>query len=119
MKKTLTVLLVAGALLGASGCSTAPTLSNEETCARIQGVGAGPSSNADKAGMIKLANRIRPIHATASGELKAPLMSIIEYLDESAKQNPDTAKLQDLQAQYTAAGQTLSAVCGGSGGGGQ
>jgi hypothetical protein len=115
MKKTLTVLLVAGALLGASGCSTAPKLSNEETCARVQGVGAGPTSNADKTGMIKLANRLRPIHAAASEDLKTPLMSIIDFLDESARETPDTGKLQGLQAQYTAAGQTLGAVCGGGG----
>jgi hypothetical protein len=115
MKKTLTVLTIAVALLGASGCSTAPKLSNEETCARIQGVGAGPSSNADKAGMIKLANRLRPIAATASEDLKAPVQSIIEFLDESARETPDADKLQELQPQYTAAGKSLSAVCTGGG----
>ncbi|MGY2745862.1 hypothetical protein [Arthrobacter sp. UYCu723] len=113
MKKILTVLIAAAALLGAAGCSAAPATSNEETCTRIQSVGSGPTSNSDKAGMIRLANRLRPVHATASDELKAPLKSIIEYLDESAKANPDSAKVQDLQAQYTAAGQTLGKVCGG------
>ena len=110
MKKTLTVLIAAGALLGAAGCS-APTMSNEETCARIQTVGSGPTSSSDKAGMIRLANRLRPIEATSSDELRAPLQSFIEFLDESAKDTPDTAKLQDMQAEYTAAGQTLSTVC--------
>ena len=43
MKKTLTVLIAAGALLGAAGCS-APQDTTEETCARIQTVGAGPTS---------------------------------------------------------------------------
>jgi hypothetical protein len=110
MKKTLTVLIAAGALLGAAGCS-APTMSNEETCARIQTVGSGPTSATDKAGMTRLANRLRPIEATASDELRAPLQSFIDYLDESAKGAPDAGKLQDMQAKYTAAGQTLSTVC--------
>ncbi|MDQ0820376.1 hypothetical protein QFZ79_002668 [Arthrobacter sp. V4I6] len=115
MKKTLTVLIAAGALLGAAGCSAAPPLSNEETCARIQSVGAGPTSNSDKTGMTRLANRIRPIEATASEELKAPLHTIIEFLDESAKPTPDTGKLEELQPQYTAAGQSLNEVCGAGG----
>lgn len=111
MKKTLTVLIAAGALLGAAGCS-APTMSKEDTCARIQTVGAGPTSTSDKAGMIRLANRLRPIEATSSDELRAPLQSIIDFLDESAKANPDSGKLQDLEAKYTSAGQTFSTVCG-------
>ncbi len=113
MKKILTVLIAAGALLGAAGCSAPAAMSNEETCARIQSVGSGPTSNADKAGMIRLANRLRPIEATASGDLQAPVLSIIEYLDESAKTGPDAGKLQELQSKYTAAGQTLNTVCGG------
>jgi hypothetical protein len=115
MKKTLTVLIAAGALLGAAGCSAAQPETSEETCARIQSVGAGPSSNADKPGMIRLANRLRPIEATASDELTDPLHSIIEFLDESAKPTPDSAKLAGLQSEYTAAGQSLSQVCGAGG----
>ena len=115
MKKTLTVLIVAGALLGAAGCSAAPQDTTAETCARVQTVGAGPTSNEDKAGMIRLANRLRPIEAAASAELQAPLLSIIEFLDESAKETPDSAKLQEMQGSYTAAGQTLSGLCGAGG----
>ena len=111
MKKTLTVLIAAGALLGAAACSAPEAMSNEETCARIQTVGSGPSSASDKFGMIRLANQLRPIEATSSPELKAPLHSFIEFLDESAKETPDPAKLQEMQAAYTAAGQTLSTVC--------
>ncbi|HET6242062.1 MAG TPA: hypothetical protein VFD99_08765 [Arthrobacter sp.] len=110
MKKTLTVLIAAGALLGAAACS-APSLSNEETCARIQNVSA-PKSGTDKTGMIRLANQIRPIEATASDELKAPLQSIVNYLDESTKEHRDDAKLQGLQAEYTSAFQALNQVCG-------
>ena len=112
MKKTLTVLIAAGTLLGAAACSAAPQDTTAETCARIQTVGAGPTSNEDKAGMIRLGNRLRPIEATASEELQAPLHSIIEFLDESAKETPDSAKLQEMQASYAAAGQTLSELCG-------
>ena len=115
MKKTLTVLIAAGALLGAAGCSTAPQDTTAETCARVQGVGAGPTSNEDKAGMVRLANRLRPIEASASGELQAPLHSIIEFLDESAKETPDTTKLQEMQGSYTAAGQSLTELCGAGG----
>jgi hypothetical protein len=115
MKKTLTVLIAAGALLGAAGCSAAPPLTNEETCARIQSVGAGPTSTSDKTGMIRLANRLRPIEATASEELTDPLHTIIDFLDESAKPTPDSGKLAQLQTEYTAAGQSLQQVCGAGG----
>jgi ABC-type glycerol-3-phosphate transport system substrate-binding protein len=110
MKKTLTVLIAAGALLGVAACS-APSLSNEETCARIQNV-AAPKSGTDKPGMVRLANQIRPIEATASEALKAPLQSIVDFLDESTKEHADNAKLQQLQAEYTSAFQKLNEVCG-------
>lgn len=115
MKKTLTLLIAAGALLGAAGCMAPATLSTEETCARIQGVGAGPTSNADKTGMTRLANKLRPIEATAAEELKAPVQSIIEFLDESARPEPDSGKLAELQAGYTSAGQSLNELCGAGG----
>ncbi|MET1064407.1 MAG: hypothetical protein ABWX85_05500 [Arthrobacter sp.] len=115
MKKTLTVLIAAGALLGAAGCS-APQDTAPETCARIQSVGAGPTSSSDTTGMTRLANRLRPIEATASKELQAPLVSIIDFLDESAKENPDSAKLEQMHGTYTQAGQTLSQLCTGGGG---
>ena len=112
MKKTLTVLIAAGALLGAAGCSSTPQLTNEETCARIKTITASPTSGSDKFGMTRLANQIRPIEATASEELQAPLQSILDYLDESAKKDSDAAKLDELKAKYTAAGQSLSQTCG-------
>ena len=111
MKKTLTVLIAAGTLLGAAACS-APKMTSEETCARIKTITASPTSGSDKFGMTRLANQIRPIEATASEELQAPLQSILEYLDESAKKDPDAAKLDELKAKYTAAGQSLSQTCG-------
>ncbi|NUU32113.1 hypothetical protein [Arthrobacter sp. C9C5] len=113
MKKTLTVLIAAGTLLGAAACS-APKMTSEETCSRVKAITSSPTSSSDKFGMTRLANQIRPIEATASEELQAPLQSILDYLDESAKKEPDTAKLEELKAQYTAAGQKLSQTCGGT-----
>jgi hypothetical protein len=111
MKKTLTVLIAAGTLLGAAACS-APKMTSEETCARIKTITSSPTSSSDKFGMTRLANQIRPIEATASEELQAPLQSILDYLDESAKKNPDSAKLEELKAKYTSAGQVFSQTCG-------
>ncbi|MET3809051.1 hypothetical protein [Arthrobacter sp. UYEF3] len=110
MKKTLTVLIAAGTLLGAAACS-APKMTSQETCARIQTITASPTSGSDKFGMTRLANQIRPIEASASADLQAPLQSIVEYLDESAKKDPDQAKLADLKAKYTSAGQVFSQAC--------
>ena len=62
--------------------------------------------------MTRVANQLRPIKAAASEDLRAPLQTIIEYFDESAKPSPDTAKLEDMKADYTAAGQTYGQVCG-------
>jgi ABC-type glycerol-3-phosphate transport system substrate-binding protein len=112
MKKTLTVLIAAGALLGAAGCTATPQLSNEETCARVKTVVSAQSATSDKAGMTRVANQLRPIEAVASGDLQAPLQTIIEYFDESAKPTPDTARLEEMKADYTAAGQAYGQVCG-------
>ena len=116
MKKTLTVLIAAGALLGAAGCSASPQLSNAETCARVKTVVSAQSATSDKAGMTRVANQLRPIKAAASEDLQAPLQTIIEYFDESAKPDPDTAKLANMKAGYTQAGQTYGQICGSGGG---
>ena len=113
MKKTLTVLIVAGTLLGAAACTATPQLTNEETCARVKTVVSAQSASSDKAGMNKVANQLRPIEAAASDDLQDPLQTIIEYFDEAAKPKPDTAKLDTMKADYAAAGQTYSKVCGG------
>lgn len=111
MKKILTVLIAAGALLGAAGCSPAPKLSNADTCSRVKTVVSSPTATSDKAGMSRLANQLRPIEAVASDDLKAPLKAIIDFFDESAKDSPDTAKIEGLKASYSAAGQTYSTAC--------
>ncbi|WP_400158777.1 hypothetical protein [Arthrobacter sp. BPSS-3] len=118
MKKTLTVLLAAGTILGAAACS-APKMTTAETCDRIKTITSSPSSSSDKFGMTRLANQIRPIQATASEELQAPLQSIVDYLDEAAKKDPDQGKLDELKGKYTSAGQTFSQACGGGAQSGQ
>jgi len=110
MKKTLTVLLAAGTLLGAAACS-APKMTSAETCARVQSITASPSSGTDKLGMTRLANQIRPIEAASSAELQAPLQSIVDYLDEAAKKDPDATKLADLKNKYASAGQAFAQAC--------
>jgi hypothetical protein len=112
MKKTLTVLIAAGTLLGAAACTATPQMTSEETCARIKTITSSPTSSSDKFGMTRLANQIRPIEAKASEELQAPLQSILDYLDEAAKKDSDSAKLEELKAEYTAAGQKFSQTCG-------
>lgn len=113
MKKTLTVLIAAGALLGAAGCTAAPQqLSNEETCARVKTVVSAQTATSDKAGMNRIANQLRPIAVVASEDLRAPLKTIIEYFDESAKPSPDSAKLEDMKAEYATAGQAYGQFCG-------
>jgi hypothetical protein len=112
MKKTLTVLLAAGALLGAAGCTATPQLSNEETCARVKTVVSAQTATSDKAGMNRIANQLRPIAVVASEDLRAPLQTIIEYFDESAKPSPDSAKLEDMKAEYATAGQAYGQFCG-------
>ncbi|WP_427171378.1 hypothetical protein [Arthrobacter sp. 92] len=112
MKKTLTILIAAGTLLTAAGCSPAPQMSNAETCARIKTIVSSPTAGSDKPGMIRLANQLRPVEVTSSNDLKDPLKSVIAYLDESTKENPDSAKVDDLKAKYTDAGQKFGAVCG-------
>ncbi|MCY1309202.1 hypothetical protein D9M70_592750 [compost metagenome] len=62
--------------------------------------------------MIRLANAIRPIEAVSSDELKPALQAILDYADQSAKDNPEPAKIAALQADYENAGQTLRRVCG-------
>src|SRR6476619_877867 len=101
MKKTLTVLIAAGALLGAAGCSATPQLTNEETCARVKTVVSAQSATSDKAGMTRVANQLRPIKAAASEDLRAPLQTIIDYIDEAAKPTPDTAKFLFKEAATT------------------
>jgi len=61
--------------------------------------------------MTILANRLRPIVAGASDELKPAVQAIIEFTDESAKESPDAEKLADLQDDYQKAGATFTELC--------
>ncbi|MCC2660078.1 MAG: hypothetical protein K0R37_852 [Arthrobacter sp.] len=110
MKKLTTALLAAGLLLSASACSS-PQLSTAETCDRVRTVVSSPTGNMGKTGMIKLANQIRPIEAVASDDLKPALRAILDYADESVKEHPDSAKLNELSTAYQNAGSTYSQFC--------
>ena len=88
MKKLATALIAAGLVLSASACTTPTKLSNPETCERVKVVLSNPANNAGKTGLVRLANQIRPIEAVASDDLKPALGSIIEYTDESSKEDP-------------------------------
>jgi hypothetical protein len=61
--------------------------------------------------MTILANKLRPIVAGASDELKPAVQAIIEFTDESAKENPDAEKLAGLQDGYQKAGATFTELC--------
>jgi hypothetical protein len=111
MKKLTTALLAAGIIISASACSAPAKLTTEETCERIRIVGSDPSANVGKTGMIILANRIRPILAGASDELKPAVQAILDYTDESAKETPDEEKLTQLQEEYQKASTTFGQLC--------
>jgi hypothetical protein len=111
MKKLTTALLATGLLLSASACTAPTKLSTAETCDRVKTVVSSQSDSIGKTGMTRLANRIRPIEAVASDDLKSALQSIIEYADESAKENPDAEKLSALQAGSQEAGSTYTKFC--------
>jgi hypothetical protein len=113
MKKLTTALLAAGLLLSASACAAPTKLSTAETCDRVKAVVSSPSGSTGKTGMIMLANRIRPIEAVSSDDLKPMLQAILAYADESVKETPDSAKLDGLKAEYQKAGTTFGQLCGG------
>ncbi len=112
MKKLTTVLLAAGLLVSASAC-TAPKLSTKETCERLNLVVSSPGGTG-KAALNRIANALRPLEAVASDELRPSLKALLEYADESAKQNPDEAKLGGLTEEYQKAGAKFSQLCSGA-----
>jgi hypothetical protein len=111
MKKLTTAVLAAALLVSASACAAPSQLTTEQTCERIRIVGSDTSASAGKTGMIILGNRLRPILAGASDDLKPAVQAILDYTDESAKENPDAEKLAGLQEGYQQAGATFSQLC--------
>jgi hypothetical protein len=111
MKKLTTSLLAAGLIISASACSAPEKLTTAETCDRLKIVVTDSSANAGKTGMVILGNRLRPIVAGASDELKPAVQAILDYADESAKENPDADKVAELQAGYQKAGATFGQLC--------
>ncbi|MEZ2391636.1 hypothetical protein AB6813_19220 [bacterium RCC_150] len=112
MKKIITTVLAAGLLLSASACAASQQLSTADTCSRVKTVISNPTNSSDKAGTIRIANQIRPIAAVSSDELKSSLKAIVDYLDESVKDNPDSAKMDTLKAGYQNAGTNYAKYCG-------
>ncbi len=51
--------------------------------------------------MTRLANKLRPIEAAAAEELKAPVQSIIEFLDESARPEPGLRQARGTAGRAT------------------
>jgi hypothetical protein len=113
MKKITTTLLAAGLLLSTSACSASQQLSTADTCSRVKTVISNPTNTTDKTGTIRVANQLRPIEAVSSDELKPTLKTLVDYLDESSKDNPDTAKLNAMKNDYQNAGTNYSKYCGG------
>ncbi|MBT2593891.1 hypothetical protein [Arthrobacter sp. ISL-72] len=111
MKKLTTALLAAGLILSASACSAPAQLTTAETCDRLKIVVSDPSASAGRTGMVILGNKLRPIVAGASDELKPAVQAILDYADESAKESPDAAKVAQLQADYQKAGATFGQLC--------
>ncbi|GAA5189144.1 hypothetical protein GCM10023346_02930 [Arthrobacter gyeryongensis] len=113
MKKITTTLLAAGLLLSASACSAPQQLSTADTCSRVKTVISNPTNTTDKTGTIRVANQLRPIEAVSSDELKPTLKTLVDYLDESSKDKPDTAKLDAMKNDYQNAGTNYGKYCGG------
>lgn len=111
MKKLTTALLASGLVLSASACVAHPQLTTAETCERIRVVVSNPSASGGKTGMIRVANQIRAIEPVASDDLKAALGTILEYTDETVKDEPDAGKLSELKDQYEQAGSTYNKFC--------
>ncbi|MBT8160757.1 MULTISPECIES: hypothetical protein [Arthrobacter] len=112
MKKITTALLAAGLVLSASACSASQQLSTADTCARVKAVISNPTNTSDKTGTIRVANQLRPIAVVSSDELKPTLKTLVDYLDETSKDNPDKAKLASMQTDYQNAGANFTKYCG-------
>jgi hypothetical protein len=111
MKKLTTALLAAGLVLSASACVGHPQLTTAETCERIKIVLSSPSASQGKTGMVRVANQIRSIEPVASDDLKPAVQAILDFVDESGKDEPDSGKLAELKTGYDKAGSTYSELC--------
>ncbi|MBN9131259.1 MULTISPECIES: hypothetical protein [Paenarthrobacter] len=113
MKKLTTVLIAAGLLASASACS-APQLTTAQTCDRMAAAASGLTQESNKTATNRVANAIRPIQAVASDEMKPVVTSILDFLDEQAKSDPDEAKLGELTTAYQEAGTKYGELCRGA-----
>jgi hypothetical protein len=112
MKKFATALIAAGLVLSASACTASNQLSTTQTCERVQLVLSDPAAaSSSKTALVQLANRIRPIEAVASDDLKPALGSFIAFADEASKESPDQDKIAQMQVDNQAANSALSSFC--------
>lgn len=113
MKKLTTVLIAAGLLASASACS-APQLTTAQTCDRMTAAVSGLGQDTNKTSANRVANAIRPLEGVASDDMKPVVTSVLDYLDEQAKESPDEAKLGDLTKSFQEAGTKYGQLCRGA-----
>ncbi|MFJ4027864.1 hypothetical protein ACIPWF_11255 [Paenarthrobacter sp. NPDC089989] len=121
MKKLTTVLIAAGLLASASACS-APQLTTAQTCDRMTAAVSGLGQDTNKTAANRVANAIRPIEGVASDDMKPVVVSVLDYLDEQAKEEPtDEAakaerakKMEGLTQSFQEAGTKYGELCRGA-----
>lgn len=107
MKKKITAALIAAGMLGASACSDS-RMSTEETCQEISDlVLASPLSFDPEA----LYEGFKPIEARASRELRKPIKAVLDYLEAVAKDESDTERMSELEANFDEAEARIDEVC--------
>ncbi|SDW72003.1 hypothetical protein SAMN04487917_105230 [Arthrobacter sp. yr096] len=121
MKKLTTVLIAAGLIASASACSAQQQLTTAETCDRINVVVPSFPQGPGQTAANRAANAVRPIVNVASADMKPVVTSILAYLDELAKDEPQDAaekeahqaKLEEATAGFQEAGTKYGELCRG------
>jgi hypothetical protein len=112
-QKLAIVVLAAGLLFGATGCT--PAMSTAETCDKMKTVVLGNlsmfGSGIDKARKTGMIDQLKPMEATESPELRAMVTDTIEYLQESVKDNPDSSKVSELSARANKSASAFTKIC--------
>ena len=112
MKKLITAALAAGLLLSASACS-APRIVHcgnlrpgQDRCVEPRG-----QHRQDRNDPASPTRSGRSSRVTPDDSAPALLQAILDYADESVKENPDAEKLNGLKTEYEKAGSTYSKFC--------
>lgn len=108
--KVPAILLAAGLLSFSAVACSGPSMTTEETCGKIEEFVLGNMfGGGDEQGLY---DGLKPIHDEASKDLKDPLKDILVYLEASAEENADEARLEKLEPAYNAADEELDRICG-------